>query len=471
MKALIILSILLNFFPVEILATPPIIDISKLKELDIDWELLSELEIKELNQDKFKSKRLNNLQRLSKAKQLIISGDIESAKYFLNKVKGTHKSIDFIKNRYLSLIAFINEDYEKSKAYLENAKFNENKYYEKICVMKIINEMSLNNKKQLYYDFDNCLKVTSKYTKNDHFWLDNLFNLKFNRDKTFKGQTISDSLYVLQNKEFTKIWLKTGIFLNQEKLLLRLIKALPEDYYRSKRIRELIGLLYFRVGDHKKAMSFIEDIESPNSENMKGNFNLRQKKYELAFGHYQLALKKKKNSLNALERSLPLVWLLAQWDKGLDLLDRLIKKDLSERKKLTLNTVFKLKQKRYIETQNQLDVLSILFKDVLPIELEQLMVYTAIKLKNPNQYIKYSSNLCRSMDGIGCWIMMQSLSWENIGKTIERDESILSANSLSVEDLKRKTIVNPLEELPTVDQRDIEELDSALIKISPGVDS
>jgi hypothetical protein len=471
MKALLLLTILLNFITANTMAAPPIIDITKLKELDIDWELLSELEINELNQEKFRDRRVQNLERLSRAKQLIISGDVDSAFYYLNKVKGTNKSINFIKRRYLALIAFINDDYEKSKAYLESTSFNENKFYEKICVMKIINEMSLNNTKKLYYDFDNCLKITLKYTKNDHYWLTNLFNLKFQREKTFKGLTISDSLYVLQNMEFTKIWLKTGIYLNQENLLLRLIKSLPESYYRSKRIRELIGLLYFRVGDHKTAMSFIEDIETPNSENMKGNFNLRQKKYELAFGHYQLALKKKKNSLNALERSLPLVWLLSQWDKGYELLDRLIKEDLSEKKKLTLNSIFKLKQERFLETQKQLIILSILFKDELPIELEQMMVYTGIKLKDPKQYTKYSSNICRSMDGLGCWVMMQTLSWENIGKTIERDEEITTTTSLSVEDLKRKTRVNKIQELPTVDQQDIEELDSELIKISPGIDS
>jgi hypothetical protein len=470
MKVLIFLTFLLGLSHSKTLANPPIIDITKLKELDVDWELLSELEIKELNQRNDGNKRLKNINQLFKAKQLIIAGDIDSAEYYLNTVTESNKAIDFIKRRYRSIIAFINEDYEKAKGYLDSNRFNENRFYEKICVLKIINEMTLDNKAQLYYDFDNCLKVTAKYSKNDHYWLNHFYDLKFNRKETFKGSSLTDSLYVLQSKEFTRIWLKTGIYLNKEHLLLNLIKSLPESYYRSKRIRELIGLLYFRVGDQKKAMSFIEDIESANSENMKGNYNLRLKKYELAFGHYQLALKKKNNSINALERSLPLVWLLSQWEEGHKLLDRLIKDNLPERKKLTLSTVFKLKQERYKEAQKQLDVLNILFKEVLPIELEQMMTYVGLRLHNPAKYTDYAAKTCRSMDGVGCWILMQSLTWENIGKTIERKEELHSSISESIEDLKRAKRVTPIQELPTIDQEDIEELDSELVKISPGED-
>ena len=467
MKLLIILTIFINFLPSVTLASPPMFDVEKLKELDVDWELLSALEIRELNQRENRDKRLKNITQLIKAKQLIIAGDIDAAEYYLNSVTETNKAIDFIKRRYRSLIAFINNDYEKSKSYLDSTRFNENKFYEKICVMKIVNEMTLDNTAQLYYDFDNCLKLTAKYSKNDHYWLNNLFNLKFNRKETFKGSTLTDSLYVLQSREFTRIWLKSGIYLNKEYVLLKLVKSLPESYYRSKRIRELIGLLYFRIGEQDKAMEFIEDLETANSENMKGNFNLRQKKYELAFGHYQLALKKKNNSINALERSLPLVWKLSQWDKGLELLDRLIKKDLKERKKLTLSTLFKLKQGRFKETQKQLNILSILFKDVLPLELEQMMAYTGVRLYDNKQYTKYAAQTCRSMDGVGCWLLMQSLTWEDIGRTIERKEEMHSSVSESIEGFKRQRRIVPIQELPTIDQKDIEELDSELVTISP----
>ncbi|OUR97229.1 hypothetical protein A9Q84_12955 [Halobacteriovorax marinus] len=448
-------------------AKPPIIDISKLKELDVEWELLSELEIREFNERKNIQKRMENLDLLVKAKQLIIAGDTEAADFYLNKVEATNRSIRFIKARYKALVAFIDEDYEKSLKLLEGVAFNENKYYEKICLLKVINELATNNNANLYNEFDGCLKLTFKYSMNEHYWLTTIFKLKFDREETLKGATLADSHYVLQSKEFVRIWLKSGIYLNKEYLVLKLIKSLPESYYRSKRIRELIGLIYFRTGNKKKAMSFIEDIETPNSENMKGNFHLQQKKYELAFGHYQLALKRKKNSINALERSLPLVWILKQWDQGLKLLERLIKKDLPERKKLTLNTLFKMRQDRYKETQRQLNVLDIMFKEQLPFELDQMMTYVGLRNHDTFQYVKYANKICKAMDGIGCWILMQSITWENIGQTIERDEEVHSAISESIEDMKKTPVINSIDELPTIDQRDIEELDSELIKIDP----
>lgn len=448
-------------------AKPPVIDISKLKELDVEWELLSELEIKEFNERKNIQKRMENINLLKKAKQLIIAGDTEGASFYLNKVEGTNRSISFIKARYKALVAFIDEDYENSLKLLSDLSFNENQYYEKICLLKVINELATNSNKNLYNEFDGCLKLTFKYSKNEHYWLTTIFKLKFDREETLKGSTLADSHYVLQSKEFVRIWLKSGIYLNKEYLVLKLIKSLPESYYRSKRIRELIGLVYFRTGDKEKAMSFIEDIETPNSENMKGNFHLQQKKYELAFGHYQLALKKKKNSINALERSLPLVWILGQWENGLKILQRLIKKDLPERKKLTLNTLFKMRQERFKETQRQLNTLDIMFKEQLPFELEQMMTYVGLRNHDVPQYVKYANKTCKAMDGMGCWILMQSITWENIGQTIERDEDVHSNISGSIEDMKKIPTINPIDELPTVDQRDIEELDSELVKIDP----
>jgi hypothetical protein len=57
----------------------------------------------------------------------------------------------------------------------------------------------------------------------------------------------------------------------------------------------VISFIYSRLHDNKKALSFIDDIDSPNAENIKGNIRLRNKEYELAFGHFKLALNKKED--------------------------------------------------------------------------------------------------------------------------------------------------------------------------------
>ncbi len=472
MKTLIFLTIFIQFLiPAFAQNAPLAINMSNLKELETDWELLGTLEVDEINQRNLLSKRRNDLVLLRRVKQLIIGGDTDAAKYYLNKLEdNNNKTIKYIKARYLALINFITDDYEASLEALNSVALNENVYYEKTCLLKIINMMALNITEGLYREFDSCLRVTLKYSETDHYWLNTIFRLKFAREESFKGSSFADTQYVLQNQEFLRIWLKTGIYLNKEHLILNLIKSMPEDYYKSKRTRELIGLLYFRTGDEEKAMSFIEDIETPNSENMKGNYNLSRSKYELAFGHYKLALKKKKNSLNAIERSLPLVWILGQWEEGNTLLERLIKKSLPERKKRTLHTLFKLRQEKFKETQKQLDILNILYKEKMPFELNQLMFYNGLRTHDQEQLIRYSNYTCRAMDGLACWILMQTITWENLGQTLERDEVILNEGADSIESLKSLGDMKPIQELPTIDQRDIEELDSELVKITPGQD-
>jgi len=469
MKILIILSILFaHNLKVLAQSTPAIVDMSKLKELDTDWGLLDDIEVDELNRRNLIKSRKADLSTLRKVKQLIIGGDVEAAKYYLDRLDSKNRTITYIKARYLAIIHFINDEYESSLEALNSVNLNENKHYTKTCILKIINMMALNKNEGLYREFDGCDRVTLRYSQTDHYWLDTLFNLKFDREETFKGSSFADTQYVLQNQDFFRIWIKTGIYLNKEYLVLNLIKSMPESYYMSKRTRELIGLLYFRSGDEEKAMSFIEDIETPNSENMKGNYNLARKKYELAFGHYKLALQKKKNSLNAIERSLPLVWILGQWEEGNKLLDRLIKKNLPERKKTTLKTLFKMRQDKFLETQKYLDILNIQYKEKLPFELNQMMYYNGMRIKNQKQMIEYSNIACRAMDAIACWALMQSIMWENLGQTIDRDEEVQVTQNNFIENLKSAQEIAPIQEIPTIDQRDIEELDSELVRITPG---
>ena len=67
-------------------------------------------------------------------------------------------------------------------------------------------------------------------------------------------------------------------------------------------------------------MSFVDDLSTSNSENLKGLIRLDNNQLELALGHFQLALKKKRHNFTASASSLGLAWVLEQWDFGLDLI-------------------------------------------------------------------------------------------------------------------------------------------------------
>ena len=56
--------------------------------------------------------------------------------------------------------------------------------------------------------------------------------------------------------------------------------------------------------------------------------------------------------------------------------------------------------------------------------------------------------------------------WENIGKTLTRDEKTLS-KPFNIENLKTKQEITPLQDSVMIDQKDIEELDGNDLNLTP----
>ena len=84
------------------------------------------------------------------------------------------------------------------------------------------------------------------------------------------------------------------IYLNREKQAYPLLSFLPTDFYKSGRFKEVLSFVYYRLGNYELAEKLVEDLEGPNSENIRGNIRLREQKYELAYGHFRSGLKKEK---------------------------------------------------------------------------------------------------------------------------------------------------------------------------------
>ena len=178
---------------------------------------------------------------------------------------------------------------------------------------------------------------------------------------------------------------------------------------------------------------------------------------------------KKENSINALERAIPLAWMLGQWEEGIKLLSRFIKPGQDERKKLALDTAFKIKIEDYKKAEDQLFILERLFKRQVPHEVEIMKSYVSLRRKNVPALAESSSTSCKRHDGVNCWIQMQMSIWENLGYTIEREENIFSDEDLDIESLKEVASSEPLIESVIIDQKDIEELDSQKLQIDPTI--
>lgn len=437
-------------------------------ESEKDWSKLDLSETQEFQQKEIHSKRSSELRALMVGKHYLLAGNIEMARFFFERVSDKNQKLYLVKKRYLSLLSFIEGDYNKSLDLLKDHRFNDVAYYSEICLLKILNMMTLkSNDKELEREITSCSLQTERYSSNNQLWLDALTQIKFQSDRAFKGGVLTDARYLLDSNEMARTWLKTGLFINREDLILENISYFTQDIFRSQKVRELIGLAYYRMGNKDQALSFVEDIDSPNAENIKGNINLERKEYELAFGHFKLALKQKENSLNALERSVPLSWILGLWEDGRDLLKRLIEKHIDPKRKLALDTAFLIRQNKFEQAQGQLNLLHKDFKEKVPLEIDLMNSYVAIRLSNRDNLGRSSAQACRRFDGLNCWIQLQEFLWDNLGKTIKREEDIYAQNEWTLDKLKEPASITPLEEIPHIDQRDIEELDSQQIQINP----
>lgn len=447
---------------------------------EVDWSTLSSGQIEEYLQLQEANRRNSDLDNLKTAKDFLINGNTKMARFHLEQINLKNSPVKLIRNRYMSLIEFIEGNYRQSLNLIKSGRYDDEKYYKEICLVRVLNLMALHTldqdrvtkrKVDLEYlnEYRNCSVQTFTFSKNQHYWLEIMSRFKTRNKDFLGGGEIENVRYAISNLELTRIWLKLGLYLNKESLVKANIATLPASAYQSNTVRELLGLMYYRLGELEKANEFVEGISSPNAENIKGNIRLKNKEYELAFGHFKVALLKKENSINALERAIPLAWMLGQWEEGIKLLSRFIKPGQDERKKLALDTAFKIKIEDYKRAEDQLFILERLFKRQVPHEVEIMKSYVSLRRKNVPALAESSSTSCKRHDGVNCWIQMQMSIWENLGYTIEREENIFSDEDLDIESLKEVASSEPLIESVIIDQKDIEELDSQKLQIDPTI--
>ncbi len=436
-----------------------------LEELPEDW---TDFNIEQVNLQLMideSLKRQSDLDNLKIAKHFLIGGNLEMSKFFLDRIDQRNKALDKIRDRYLALIDFIEDRPTTSLERLGRPEYNDLKSYPHICLLRVLNQLAGPANQMLEDEMNRCKTATLSSSKNGQFWLENIQKLKFQRQGQLRGALMSDVSFLIESNEIVRIWLKTGLYFNQEELILRHLSTMPQSVYASPRARELLGLLYYRLGDEKMALEFIEGLETPNSENIRGNINLKARKYEIAFGHFQLALKLKANSLNALERSLPLAWKLEQWAEGMRLLDKLIVKEGDKKLQEALRIAFTIRQEKYEFAQDRLNALERAYQTKLPLEIELMKKNTSLKLGLKNQVKNSANRACLRFEGVSCWVAMSEGLWENFGKTLNREDHAALSPTLSFQRYRTPQTISPLEEALSVDQKDIEELDEQRMEL------
>jgi tetratricopeptide (TPR) repeat protein len=425
------------------------------------------LKKQEENFKRTKSRTISKITKIQKIKLHIINGELNEAKLLLKEATLTLDFTKKIQYRYLSIIHFIEGNYKLVLKVLSEPEMNSFGSYTRTCVTKILSLIILDEVEKVKIQWPTCRDSLLSKSPTNLEWLQTIVTLKTSKnpeviENIFKSLAIDNNF----NDEL-RIYLKLALFLNMENKVIPRFKYFGFDQIKDFRTRELIGLNHFRNGDLVKAYQFLEDLETVNAEVFKGNIYLYQKKYDLAYAQYKLALKSKKNSTNTLERIIPLAWNLSQWDQGYDYTSSLSHTKEQYIQNMALKAAFLTMSDRNIEAKKVLRKISNITHSANPVEVSQIYALNALFHGDFYKSENYSTQSCYAGDALNCWLSMQLNIWKDFSKLVKRQEGIHTDVEDLVAKLTSSDINDPIKDNLYVDQRIIEELDNNLINLVP----
>ena len=432
------------------------------------WDNLSKLDIQEKQQGIEIDQKVKNLKFLKEAKYFLISGNINKAENRLVRVSNIGSSWK-IRDRYLAIVYYLKGEFQKSLNLLSGDDKRTSSYLNQTCLLKALNAIALRDKKDMRIDFSLCKIYLEKHSQTEVFWPDYIMQIYFQDNYYLDGEPIRKVTKFMHTNELLKIWLKLALLFKKEGLVKKELPFIPAEAYEQDKVRELMALVFYRLGKIKEALKYIEDISTPNAENLKGTFYLKKKQYEVAYGHFQLALKQKRNSSIAIERSLPLSWILKEYENG-HTLSQQIKPKSGENylEKMALTSAFLVKLNLHKDAKKSLLQLNGHYNQNIPVEVSQLNYVNAIMLKDRNRAARYTRKACEKYDAVACQTQLFLALWPDFTKAIHLDEDIISEDKkVSWDKLIGQKQTFSLQESVYIDQENIEEMDEALIKIRP----
>lgn len=410
--------------------------------------------------------RNSDTKELQKIKYYIMNGEIRLARLYLDKLNYSQTKLKPIIYRYQGILNFIEGNFARSFEFFDKPELKVIPNYGKICLLKVLDRIVLSKKIGLQSEWDRCIIENARTLNLTNLaWLNTLVELKL---RPVEGITSAPfkalKIQTLETPQL-KILLKMGLYLNQESLLVPQFPTLEIDQLSDPEVRELMGHLSFRQGELAKAYKFIEGISTPNTENIRGNLYLLRQKYELAYAQFKLALEIKQNSQNALERLLPLAWMMKDWQRGLEYAERVVASPQTQVGKLTIVAAFLLQNERYDEAREILNVITSRSRFGYHLDAAEINAYVALVQNSSEIARKNARASCEQYDMMYCWVVMQMDTWDSFPLTLRRKDKI--AHLSEWEKLTVEEINDPLKETVYVNQLDIEELDDGLIKLSP----
>lgn len=394
----------------------------------------------------------------------LVNGDLLKAKSRLEK---TGNFAAPVRRRYMAIIEFIRGNYRQSLEHLKSEELSRETYQDKICLLKTFNLLILDRAEDAAGEWAQCEKYLAGKDGGENLWTNALLGLKRNRSKKRAIRSLRDARIQNQTGDTLRRLLKLALYLEEPKIPLKKAEYFSTEILENPRTRELLGLLYFRDLQFAKAYNLIEDLSTPNSENIKGNILLAQKKYELAYAQFKLALKRKNNSQNALERIVPAAWRLNQWQEGGKFAALLEETDSNRTSKRALEAAFLTKQNRPDQALKKLKTLANKTKEQA-LQVNQLIAYNALALGDNALAFERADRACEQQDAFHCWLRTHLILWEDFAALAKQGERIAPEPGSMLAKYRKDFKADPIKERVYIKQEEIEEMEDAMIELSAG---
>lgn len=422
-------------------------------------------ELQDSNRQKESVKEFKSIELLQSAKFLMINGELDKAKILLKEATLSNDFSKKIQLRYLAMIHFIEGNYKLAGDIYSRSDMQEYTAKSRYCTLHVITLLILNKNKQAKNEYKSCRELIITKSDSNLLWLDTLVSLKVSPDKV-DTQKIFENIFVENlSGENLRVYLKLAMYLNRQNLIIPRFQYFNSDTLADPLYRELIGMNYYRNLDLVKAYQILESSDDPNAEVFKGNILLLQKRFEAAYAQYKLALIKKDNSTNSLERLIPLAWQLEQWNEGSEFIKKFKFTKAERIYELTLSSAFLTMQNENKLVEKRLKEINSLTKSGDPIEVTQLKAFNAFKLNKYTETEFNSYRSCLKKDALHCWLLYSLVNWDDATSLFQQDREIHGRDLASFSGYFESIDKTPLSEEVFVNQKDIEELDNDLINL------
>lgn len=393
---------------------------------------------------------------IEKVKYYLTNGEARLARAYLTKLSFAEKKNKSVVDYYRAIFLFNENKTKESLALLNTDEFKDEKKLAEVCYLKTLLEIK-HKSPEVFDNWRKCKNLNAKKLNSQELnWMDVLIDLLFVDPVKTKKDIVSKSLKNLSNPELKSI-LKLSLFLGVEGELLNQIPELRIEQLSDTEIRDIIGQIYFRQNKFKLAYKYIDDLNEPNSENMKGNLYLLRGNYDLAFLQFKSALAKKNDSKNAIERLIPLSIIMKDYDYGSKMINQYqVDKDWDDHKKV-IQALFLLKAEKFQESLKRIDQIQSITRIRNERDINQISALNFLLSKQREKLILPAHRACDAGDYIFCYMITQFKKWENLELVIDRTDKIHSASKWK--ELTQKTFDQPIDEKIYVNQIDIEELD------------